>query len=630
MQLGDDADASFWALPFPLDSRRTDLGTIDLATFPNPGGAPIVETYLRYAEAEMRGFGLATPIWLPFDGALDLPTWDRDAAAASGRCEGPVRVIDIDPSSPRRGQCVPARWSQRRADEGDPFVAPHLVSVQPIWGFPLRPGTVHAVVLVDVTDDAAAPVLASPPLLAAFDAEGPHGAAFAPLTAFWAEDSTRIGTTRLNEDGAPDVRGVAGATVFTTEDTVSELGRLIDHARSDIQGPAWDGVVSPVAEDHPEFQNEYRMVETSYEAWNYQRGDVPYSNEGGGFLWEQDGAPIPQRRERIPVAISLPNDEGDIPSEGWPVVLHQHGTGGDRWSHLTGGPLRPGLALGRRGFLSIGIPQPIHDERWPERTSTGIELYSFNYLNPESGRSMFRQGAVDLASLLRFVQEQMGEGGALASAHPDLRIDPQRIYFLGHSQGGLTGALALPFLDDIRAWVLSGAGGGTAMTMMQREDPFVIRDTLYIAAGSPEGAVFTDDHPLFALVQMMAETTDPLVYAPLWNSEGTAPRSILLTEGLFDAQTPADTAEALACAGGLPLVEPWVERGVLCQDLAGLSEGEAPLSGNGAEGEATLGLAQFDADHFVIFQDGDASILWSNFLLSHAREGAPGTIGWEP
>lgn len=626
--LAPDTSTGFWTQPFPLDSRRTESGTIALGDFPNPGEAPLVDEYLRYGVEEIRGFGLASPLWLPFDGPISLPSWEGDPAQAA-RCEGPVRVVDVDPASPEWGRCRPLRWHQLGPGDIDPFLAPNLLVVQPRWGFPLRSDTTYALVLVDVADSEGALLRASAPLREALAGEGPHAAAFAPLTAFWDGLPEAVGTAFRLEDGSPDRSFVAAATVFRTQDAVGELRSLIEHAATDDSGPSWSGEVLPVGPDHPEFQNEYRLVETAYEAWNYQRGEVPYADEGGGFQWTEDGAPIPQRRERIPVAISLPLDEGEQPATGWPVVLHQHGTGGDRWSHLTGGPLRPGLVLGRRGFLSVGIPQPIHDDRWPERTPLGIELNSFNYFNPESGRSMFRQGAVDLQSLVRFVKDEMGAGGALATAHPDLRIDPARIAFLGHSQGGLTGALALPFVRDIGAWVLSGAGGGTSMTVIQREDPFVIRDTLLTAIGDPPGTNLTDDHPLIGLIQLMAETTDPLVYAPHW-AEAEGDPSILLTEGIHDAQTPADTSEALAIAGGLPLLDPYIERGVAGLDLAGLAEVEAPVSGNAAGGEATRGLAQFDEDHFAIFFNADASILWSNFLWSFAEEGGPGTLGWEP
>ena len=40
----------------------------------------------------------------------------------------------------------------------------------------------------------------------------------------------------------------------------------------------------------------------------------------------------------------------------------------------------------------------------------------------------------------------------------------------------------------------------------------------------------------------------------------------------------------------------------------------------------TTGLAQFDDNHYAIFTDGHAALLWANFLYSQVRDGAPGEL----
>jgi hypothetical protein len=45
--------------------------------------------------------------------------------------------------------------------------------------------------------------------------------------------------------------------------------------------------------------------------------------------------------------------------------------------------------------------------------------------------------------------------------------------------------------------------------------------------------------------------------------------------------------------------------------------------------DVTLGFAQFDENHFVIFRDPNAAQLWGNFLLDMARNGGPGVLGDE-
>lgn len=626
MALTPSTGSDFWAAPWPLDSRRDADGYPDLSNFPNPVSNEFLDGYLTHAQQALRGFGLASPAWLPMSGPIDLPVWDWDLAGVSGRCEGPVRLLDVDPSSPDRGTCLPARWAVVPSLSADPFLAPDSIVVAPAWGFPRRSGRTYAIYIVDVRDADGAWVAAGATLWSALLGEGDPGlvAAYQPLAAMVAEDPSLAGELA-------DPTWIAAATVFSTQDAVGEMQSLADFVRLDPNLPAWTGELTMIDSEHPEYQHEYDLWDGAYLAHNFQRGEIPYMNEGGGFVWDDEGAPIPQAEERIPFAVGMPAPIFTQPDSGWPVVLHQHGTGGDRWSHLTGGALRPGRMAAQRGFLSVAIPQPIHDERWPERTTWGLDLYSFNYFNPESGRSMFRQGALDLVTLHQFVVREFGPGGSISTAHPELRIDPDRIYFLGHSQGGLTGAIALPFVPEIKGWVLSGAGAGTGITLMQREDPFVIRESVFAAIGSPDGTDLNDLHPVVGLVQWLAEATDPISYAPLWNADPEHLTDILLTEGLNDVQTVADSTEALATAGRLPVARPYDERAVPALRLLEEDRIRTPYAGNvvGIGGSATTGLAQFDSDHFAIFQENEAALLWINFLYSHATFGGPGELGFE-
>jgi hypothetical protein len=628
----------FWSAPFPSDlrirqPRRVEGARTDWRGFPNPSGNELLDLYVEFATRELTGWGLNSPIWLPFSDELKLPDWTEGAVRASGRCEGPVRILDVDPASPAFGTCVPARWDWIEGDTQDPYVAPHTVVVAPYWGFPLRSGTRYAVYVVDVQDPAGDWLEGPPSLQAALAgdpaAPAPLAGLFAPLAEALAADPSAGGGFGASDGG----RWIASATVFTTQDATRELGRFAEFIHNDADFPAWTGELAPIAPGHPEFQQDYELWDGAYIARNFQRGEIPYAAEGGGFVVDEAGFPVSQLEERIPFAIGLPRITFEQPAAGWPVILHAHGTGGDRWSHLTGGELGPHRLAASRGFLSVGIPQPFHEERWPEGTDLAIDLYSFNYFNPDAGRTTFRQGALDSVAAVKFIRENMAAGGPIAETFPQLRVDPDRIFFVGHSQGGLTGALALPFLDEVQGWVLSGAGGGLSITMMQREDPLVIRDALVTALEAPQGTELSVTHPLLGLVQTIAEVTDPINYASGWFAEAArSPASVLLTEGLLDAQTPADTSEALAVAAQLPIAEPFRERGIFGLELRGIEDRETPYSGNAmtpAGVAITSGLAQFDADHFAIFTQGEAGLLWANFLYSQVRDGPPGELGAE-
>jgi len=598
----------------------------DFSDFPNPTESEQLSEYLTFLTTEVEGFGLNVGAWFSFDDSLEVPEWGQAEADRAQRCDGPIRIVDVDPDSPHQGTCIPAQIRWVGADSLDPYLAPNTLIIAPWWGFPLRAETTYAVI-ASMLDEEGARVEAPSQLVDLLSGDSEESnlqAAYAPLASFLDENQDWL--------GSDSVATISAATVFTTQHPTRELAQLAASVEAHESLPSWNQAegLTKLTEDDGPFTSDYSIYTSSYQALNFQAGDIPYSEVGGGFIFE-DGEPIPQWEERIPFAISKPNAGFEQPESGWPVVLHAHGTGGDRYSHLSGGQNPPAKLAAARGFLSIGIPQPIHGDRWPDGNDIAVSLYSFNYFNPHSGISMFRQGALDTLSLARFVREQLGAGGALAEEYPALKIDPENIYFLGHSQGGITGALILPFAEDINAWVLSGAGAGVSMTVMQREDPLVIRDAMLTALAAPSTTELFDLHPLVSLIQTIVEPSDPMNYAPLWIAESPGtPASVLLTEGLNDAQTPADTSEALAVAGRLPLIDSFLERDIAGLELRGLDPVSTPYSANSTHSsgtEVTAGLAQFNANHWAIFNQPDATLLYANFLWSQLRDGPPGEIG---
>ena len=625
-ELGD----GFWSFPFPSDLRTVTSDAApgnhpDWSGFPNPGDSETLSDFISFASTKQGGAGLSSPAWFRFDGAIETIDWGEAEATESGSCEGPIRLVDVDPDSAWRGTCVPLRFRQVAEVYGDPWLDENMAMIAPYWGFPLRGDTTYAAYMVDVVDPDGLYIEGPGPLqalLAGTSSDAVLQAVYQPFTDLLGDDPALAG-----DQGT---QWIAAATVFTTQDLRREMDLLADAVLTDPDLPAWNaGEELRLLEDgDPGFTTEFDLYDGAYTALGFQAGEIPYSDEGGNFVWDGD-VPVPQVEERIPFVIGTPRQVFEQPEDGWPVVLHAHGTGGDRWSHLTGS--NPATLAAGRGFVSVGIPQPIHGDRWPDGNELAISLYSFNYFNPDSGVTMFRQGALDTVTLARFVREAMAEGGPIALRYPELRIDPDEVYFLGHSQGGITGAIAIPFTEGVKGWVLSGAGGGLSMTLMQRTDPIDIKATLLAALGAPDGMDIYEEHPVVGLMQGAAEKTDPLNYAPLWIAESTGgPVSVLLTQGMLDSQTPADTAEALAVAGRLPIAEPFFERDVFGLELRGLERLDTPYSGNlqHPDGTATTaGLAQFDSQHWAIFDEPEAGLLWVNYLYSMVRDGGPGELG---
>ena len=88
--------------------------------------------------------------------------------------------------------------------------------------------------------------------------------------------------------------------------------------------------------------------------------------------------------------------------------------------------------------------------------------------------------------------------------------------------------MAAPFFsDDVRAAVLSGAGGGLSLSLAYREDEALAGQS---AAELVRGLLEFDDeevldefHPVAGLVQHLAEVTDPLNLSPYGSVSPSGP-----------------------------------------------------------------------------------------------------------
>ncbi|MEC8424101.1 MAG: hypothetical protein VX000_10010, partial [Myxococcota bacterium] len=139
----------FFDRPFPSDTRLVD-GHPDLRDFPLQEEITLLQRYTAQAPA-LSGFGLASPLWVQFDGPLDVSRLPTPAQSVGP--DASLFVVDVDPRSPERGQRVPVTWTVA-AEETDWHPA-NLLAIQPVWGMPLRPGTKYALVLTTAMSRAA-------------------------------------------------------------------------------------------------------------------------------------------------------------------------------------------------------------------------------------------------------------------------------------------------------------------------------------------------------------------------------------------------------------------------------------------------------------------------------------------
>jgi len=600
-----DNSAAFFDSPFPSDLRLKD-GHIDLTGFPNPKEIEMLDTYITMAQEALQGFGTNSPIYVRFTRPLDtstLPATPEDSMAWNSS----VFLVDVDELSPEYGRRIPIIWEFRMT--ATTYTPSNLLAVAPMWGFTLRPSTKYALVVTDGVRDSEGGRLGIPvELSSVLSWEIPHPkfieawSAFSPLRYFLGD---------MNQN-------VRAATIFTTQDPVDELRRIRNYIYSDLPvGQLVDMTFSTNTAN-------YYLFEGHYTSPNFQKGDPPYMEEGGQFEFDLNGKPIVQRWENLRFSLVIPTKISE-PANGFPIVTYAHGTGGDYKTYLRSG--HEGDVLTQKGIAVVGIDQPLHGPRAPEGTS--VEVASFNFFNPYAGRSNFRQSVIDSFSLMRLIRA----GGLTITTGvfpTQTSFNPDNVSFMGHSHGGLTGAMFLALDPYAKGGVLSGAGGGLSLTIVIRKLPVDILGLLKscFVINNEEVTTF---HPLIGLIQLISEATDPINYARYYYQDLLTPhsRSVFMTEGFVDWYTPPVTAEALAIAGGLPLIQPIVQE-IPGLAMLGLSILNPPVSGNlsASNGElVTGGIAQYEVPlsengHYVIYDVPEATARYADFLSTLAYTGS--------
>jgi len=479
----------FFALPYPTDLRRTASG-LDLTGFPNPTRSQLLSDYI-IAMRGQPGFGQASALYASFDGPIDPALVTPDS----------VQVVDL-----QTAERVPLQTKWFSA--ATLFVPANTLALLPLFGTPLNAGHRYALVITEAVHARAAPAMAD-----ALRGAGPAAEVTAPFRAFAAAHS--------------GYDKVVLASVFTVQDPTETLVKLRAAVRA-TPDPAPTGFSCSA-------QGGYQLCSGEFPVPNFQSGLPPYLSSGGALVLDADGTPLVQRTESVRFAVTLPSGAGPFP-----VVLYEHGTGGDYESFWREG-LGPDMAA--RGVAMLSMDQVLHGPRnpscWPPTSAyeNCVGTAYFNFINPYAGRDNTRQGAADGFQLLR-----------LAHALPQL--DSAHIAFLGHSQGGLTGAPFVAAEPELKAAVMSGTGGILAITVLVRKDPLDFKSIAELLLGIQGREELEPFHPVLAVIQTFGEPADPISYGRHFAHDplGGGARSVLLTEGLLDPYTSAQASEALGAA----------------------------------------------------------------------------------
>jgi hypothetical protein len=634
-----DGDVTeFYRLPFPNDIRLDSEGRPDLSGHPTPGpgalGFDVVARTIEAIESGQKGFGTNQGIFIRSSATLDFETLVANGDGVN------ISIVDITPSSPGYKSTTPLSFRARGGSgSGERYICQNWMVVRPFWGRPLRRDTTYAVIVGSSvrSADGEAPVHDAE-FGEMFAAQRPAGAlgdawdAYAPLRGYVAEADT------------PSADDIAVAAVFTTGDPWEVTSKTRAAVRATPVTDSGftlcdDGVTSP-CDDGLEGDAHVRgcfgadplfhELHTTASLPILQAGQAPYLDEGG----EVSSPPRVQRREDVCVSVTVPKLE--MPADGWPVVVYAHGTGGTSRNHV---PLVSGAlssitlpdADGNPqtvGAITVGWDQVQHFTRRGDSTLDPEPLV-FNYANPEAARGNFIQAAADLHAIVSYVESLDVAAGDSPTGAP-IKVDPSKIYFFGHSQGGTSGPIALPFEPAIKAAALSGAGGGLILALLGKKSPVDAELGLIVAL---QDLAINSQHPVLNLIQGYFEPVDPINYGQFIGDEVvegvTSARHVFHIYGVDDTFTPPSGMKALARVMRAIFLEPILDEFT----GGGVTTSPDPLTSNRRVGDDrfTVGGKQYAASsdydgHFTTFREDDARADWIRFFGTAIINGAP-TIG---
>jgi hypothetical protein len=648
--------STFGSLPFPddlyFDQGRPGDGD---GTLLNAGSSIGLSVTVEQNTASiedaldlMDGFGTTSAIYFFFSGPIDVGSLPASPVLSPSRSDS-VFCADTATLTP-----VPIALKF-----GVDTRVPNMLGILPLPGRPLKPKTSYTCVVRTTLTGGGDPVTASGDWLSVRDgtsANGDADAIFDPVV------------SALGGVGVP-ASAIAGMTVFTTESTTDDLRKIRDVVLPGLPTPTVDFTSQPglVFDTPAKLQallgrtpNGLATIATGfYDSARFQThdpdgdgvlGDFPDPNHGfvnclipcettdESFTHDGMGNPIVIDVPKIALTVTIPS--GTPPPGGWPIIIQQHGLGGQRDTVVAFAE-----ADAAKGFASIGIDAAGHGYRLfncgpspacSQDTANnfggtavpdgfvdgGIGSFSVSFLAVNLGffqafhnflgiRDNFRQTYADLLSLVRLIQGHALDG-ALGTT-----INDGEIFYMGHSLGGLMGSGFMPIETNVKAALLNATGGELTNQLFNNSSIgagalSLVEGILGLDPASPFDSFAISSN----LIQSIVDPADGVNSASLLLApDAGSPRNVIQIEDYGDQVVPNQANEAIALASGLPIFDPYV------QDLH-QSALSLPIANPGTPGTVHGNLAA-GAETAVVLQNGPAT---------HASSvgTVPGTVTFVP
>lgn len=633
----DPEGSDYWDLPMPSDQRREVNGTFDLEDYPRARESDLLADWFAVADRRLDGWGLTSGSFHRFSGPLDASSLPSTPAASLAP-DASVFLLDIDPSSPERGRRFPL-WTRVLDAHLDRYTPEHLLAAIPVFGFVRRPRTEYAlVVTTDLRDASGAAVGRSRAFHQAFEDQGGPEEARALLKHL---------RETLDAEGF-ELERVAAAASFTTLDPEAPLLALARWAET-LPAPALAGGWTLV-EDHDEFQ----VLRATLPMPVIQTGERPYRAIGEGLIQRgPDGNPEIVEMQDTRLLLSVPKVAAS--AEGYPLVLHLHGSGGSAQDSIDRGPILedrprdeqptpakgtgPAKWLARRGVASVAIDFPLHGIRHSPPDTSGLLLYNIfgnigatidNFMVSAMEMTIVSRLLVGLEVPLSEVSTATTAGLALAASDGVIRFDPEALTAMGQSMGSTIGTPWATVDPRVKGIILSGAGGNLVDIANHAIEPVPVKGIAEIALNltrdEKELHLF---HPALHAAQNLWDLVDPVAVAHHVTKEphaGIPPKHVLMTAGYRDGYFAPTSQAAMAVSLGVPLVGEAVEP-VLADTLAlaGRESASFPLTNNlnGRTAGVLHYLGPNVNGHYVVFNQEGARFQYTCFAATMGRVEGP-------
>lgn len=632
--------STFGSLPFPndlyFDQGRPGDGDGTLINTGSSIGlaAQVIETNTGAVEDaldQMDGFGTTSAAFFFFSGPIDVASLPASPVVAPSLADA-VFCADAATATP-----VPV-FVKANVDTR----IPNVLAILPAPGKPLRPSTTYTCVVRRSVTGGGQPVEPSADWVSVRDGTSANSDADAIYDGIVAT---------LGAHGVP-ASEIAGMTVFTTESTTADLVRIRDVVLPGLPVPTADftskpnlvfagpsGLTTLFGANPP--PHVATVATGFYDSARFQthdpNGDGPVSDlpvppsfitcvaqdpcetNDEHFTRDGGGTPVVIDVPKIPFTVVLPS--GSPPPGGWPIVIQQHGLGGQRDTIVAFADQDAA-----KGFASIGIDAAQHGYRYwncgpsgscaqdvknqfggtqgpdgfidPDANLAGL---SSSFLSVNLGffqafhnflgiRDNFRQTYADLLSLVRLIH------GHSIDAALCTTLDDTNIFYMGHSLGGLMGSGFVPIEADVKATLLNATGGGLNSQLFLNSSIGAGAQALVDGVLGLDPANEFDQFSLAGnLTQMVLDPADGANSAPLLlNPVDGGPRNVIQVEDWGDEVVPNQSNEAAAVAADLPIFDPFVDNlhfNPFVRPIANLAT-PGVLHANAAGGLATAALLQ--------------------------------------